>query len=120
MVAIAQARLPRGLALVGDALRLPFGRGAFDRVLCGHFYGHLPPGERERFLAEARRVAPELVVVDSALRAGVQPEGWQERTLDDGSRHRIYKRFLAAGQLAGEIGGEVLLDGRWFVAAAAR
>lgn len=29
----------------------------------GHFYGHLEPPERERFLAEARRVASELVVV---------------------------------------------------------
>jgi len=71
MVAIAQERLPGGLALVGDALDLPFADGAFDRVLTGHFYGHLTGEERTRFLAEARRVAPELVVVDSALRPGV-------------------------------------------------
>jgi SAM-dependent methyltransferase len=119
MVAIAQARLPGGVALVGDALALPFADGAFDRVLTGHFYGHLAPGERARFLAEARRVAGELVVVDSALRPGVAAEAWQVRTLDDGSRHRVFKRFLTAAGLAEEIGGVPLLDGTWFVAARA-
>ena len=39
----------------GDAVPLPFGDGELDRVFTGHFYGHLLPGERERFLAEARR-----------------------------------------------------------------
>jgi hypothetical protein len=56
-------------------------------------------------------------VIDSALHPGVEPEQWQERVLNNGSRHRIYKRYLTAGQLADEIGGEVLLDGAWFVAA---
>jgi SAM-dependent methyltransferase len=120
MVAIAQSRLPAGLALAGDALALPFATGAFDRVLTAHFYGHLPRGERDAFLAEARRVAPELVVIDSALRPGVEPEAWQERTLQDGSRHRVFKRFLTADGLAREIGGAPLLAGTWFVAARAR
>jgi SAM-dependent methyltransferase len=119
MVAIAQARLLRGLAMVGDALALPFADGAFDRVLTGHFYGHLPPAERAAFLGEARRVAGELVVVDSALRPGVEPEGWAERVLEDGSRHRVFKRYLTGAGLAGEIGGEALFDGQWFVAARA-
>jgi hypothetical protein len=39
--------------------------------------------------------------------------------LNDGSRHRVYKRFFRAGELAEEIGGTVLHDGRWFVVAAA-
>jgi len=55
-----------------------------DRAFTGHFYGHLLPGERERFLEEAGRVAGELVVVDSALREGVDAEEWQERVLNDG------------------------------------
>ena len=117
MVEIARSRLPDGLALVGDALELPFDDGAFDRVFTGHFYGHLGPTERKRFLAEAQRVAGELVVVDSAERSGVAREQWQERTLGDGSRHRVYKRYLSADGLAAEIGGEPVLDGRWFVAA---
>jgi demethylmenaquinone methyltransferase/2-methoxy-6-polyprenyl-1,4-benzoquinol methylase len=119
MVALTQSRLPSGTAVVGDALELPFGAGEFDRVLTAHFYGHLPPDERDAFLREARRVAPELVVVDSALRPGVEPEQWQERVLNDGSRHRVYKRFLTADGLAAEIGGEVLFDATWFVAARA-
>lgn len=117
MVAMARGRTPGGRAVVGDALQIPAAGGAFDRVFTGHFYGHLPPGEREAFLAEVDRVAVELVVVDSALRPGIEPEQWQERVLNDGSAHRVYKRYLSARQLAAEIGGEVLLEGRWFVAA---
>ncbi len=62
-------------------------------------------------------MAGELVVVDSAAQAGVAPQQWQERTLGDGSRHRVYKRYLSAVGLAAEIKGEPALDGRWFVAA---
>lgn len=120
MAALAQSRLPDGVALVGDALDLPFADGAFDRVLTGHFYGHLPPQERAAFLAQARRVAPgELLVIDSALRPGVEPEQIQERRLNNGSRHRVFKRYLSADKLAAEIGGEVVLAGNWFVAARA-
>ncbi|HWI72100.1 MAG TPA: class I SAM-dependent methyltransferase [Baekduia sp.] len=123
MVAIAQERLRErgGLALVGDALALPFADGAFDRVLTAHFYGHLVPAEKEAFLAEATRVAAggELVVIDSAPRPGQddERERWEERVLNDGSRHRVYKRFLTGTELAAELGGDVLLDGRWFCAA---
>jgi ubiquinone/menaquinone biosynthesis C-methylase UbiE len=117
MVAIAQSRLPHGLAIIGDALQLVVADLAFDRVFTGHFYGHLPPGERRRFLAEAGRVAGELVVVDSARRPGTAAEQWQQRVLNDGSVHRVYKRHFTAGQLASELGGQTLLDGAWFVAA---
>ncbi|GLY30047.1 class I SAM-dependent methyltransferase [Kineosporia sp. NBRC 101731] len=115
MVALAQSRLPGGVSMTGDALDLPFAAGAFDRVLTGHFYGHLPEGERETFLAQARRVAPELIVIDTARRPGVPEARTEERVLNDGSKHQVYKRFLAPEQLAGEIGGEVLLAGTWFV-----
>lgn len=117
MVALTQSRLPQGVAVLADALALPFADQAFDRVLTAHFYGHLPPEERQAFLGEARRLAGELIVIDSALRPGVEPEQWQERVLNDNSRHRVYKRYLTGRQLAAELGGEVLLDGTWFVAA---
>jgi ubiquinone/menaquinone biosynthesis C-methylase UbiE len=119
MVEIAQHRLPDGVAIVGDSLALPFADGAFDRVFTGHFYGHLVPDERQAFLAEAARVAAELVVVDSALRPGLPAEEFQERVLKDGSRHRVFKRYLDADRLAAELDGEVLLRGIWFVAARA-
>ena len=115
MVEVAQSRLPGGVALRGDAYELPFAEGAFDRVLAGHFYGHLEPAEREAFLREASRVAPELVVVDSA---GDDREEWQERKLNDGSRHRVYKRWFTPDALAAELGGatRTLHAGRWFLA----
>jgi demethylmenaquinone methyltransferase/2-methoxy-6-polyprenyl-1,4-benzoquinol methylase len=116
MIEIARARMPESSFVVGDALSLPFADGSFDRVFTGHFYDHLQPGERSRFLHEARRVAGELVVADSALREGVEPEQWQERLLNDGSRHTVYKRYFTGEGLAEELGGgEVLMDGAWFV-----
>jgi SAM-dependent methyltransferase len=120
MVEIAAARLPHGRALRGDAVPLPFADDAFDRVFTGSFYGHLLEDERERFLAEARRVASELIVLDAALRPGGVPEEWQERKLNDGSRHRVYKRFFTPDGLAAELGGgRVLHAGDWFVMVAA-
>lgn len=120
MTEIAAARVPHARVLQADAVPLPFADGAFDRLFTSHFYGHLLPEEREAFAAEARRVARQLVVVDSALREGVGLEGWQERVLNDGSRHRVYKRFFTATSLTAELGGgEVLHAGRWFVAVAA-
>ena len=117
MVEIARARLPHARVVAGDAVPLAFADGAFDRVFTSHFYGHLDASERAAFLAQARRVAGELVVVDSALRDGVDAEEWQERALLDGSRHRVYKRYLTADGLAAELGGgETLMRGRWFVA----
>ena len=120
MLAAAGSRLPEAELVRGDALALPFPDGSFDRVFTSHFYGHLDPGERERFLREARRVGHELVVVDSALRADVEPETVQERVLNDGSRWTVLKRYFTGAGLARELGGgRVLHDGRWFVAVAA-
>jgi ubiquinone/menaquinone biosynthesis C-methylase UbiE len=116
MLELASARVPGAGFVRSDALRVPFGDDAFERVFTSHFYGHLEELERERFLAEARRVAPELVVVDSALRDGVEPVERQERELEDGSRWQVYKRYFGADELASELGGgEILLAGRWFV-----
>ena len=113
MVALAQRRLPDGVALVGDALQAPFADRAFERVVSSHFYGHLLEDDRARFLAAARRLGNELVVIDSA---GEPRDEWQVRTLNDGSRHRVYKRFFDGPGLAAELGGgEVLHAGRWFV-----
>jgi SAM-dependent methyltransferase len=115
MVAIASSRVPE--VVQGDALAPPFPDGAFERVFTAHFYGHLSPAQRTEFLAQGRRLARELVVVDSALRADGEPEAWQERVLNDGSRHRVYKRWFTADGLAAELGGgEIVHAGPWFVA----
>jgi ubiquinone/menaquinone biosynthesis C-methylase UbiE len=106
----------------GDALPLPFPDDAFERIFTSHFYGHLEEDDRVRFLAEARRVAPELVVVDSS-RAHVDADvERQPRVLNDGTRWEVYKRWFTPEGLAAELGGrtETLFAGHWFVAVAAR
>lgn len=121
MVAVARARLPHARVVQGEAVPLPFDAGAFDRVFTSSFYGHLQPEERTAFLAEARRVAPELVVVDAARRPDVPAEAWEERTLEDGSRTQVYKRWFEPDELLAEVGGGTVLHaGRWFVAVASR
>lgn len=116
MLEIAHERLPAAQIVQAEALPLPFADGSFDRVFTGHFYGHLRDGERARFLAEASRVAAELVVVDSHLRPDHDAEEEQQRVLNDGSVHPVYKRYFTGDGLAAELGGgEVLHDGEWFV-----
>lgn len=116
MLEVARERVPEGEFVVGEALSLPFPDQSFQRLLTGHFYGHLEEPERVRFLAEARRVAAELVVVDSALHDGVEPQQWQERELNDGSRWQIFKRYFTGDELVSELGGgDVYFAGNWFV-----
>jgi demethylmenaquinone methyltransferase/2-methoxy-6-polyprenyl-1,4-benzoquinol methylase len=115
MVEIARSRVPD--VVQGDALAPPFGDGAFERVVTAHFWGHLDEDQRAAFLREARRLAGELVVVDSARRPDGEDEAWQERELNDGTRHRVYKRWFTPDGLAAELGGgETVHAGAWFVA----
>jgi ubiquinone/menaquinone biosynthesis C-methylase UbiE len=117
MLEIARERAPDATFVESDAIPLPFDDGAFDRVFTGHFYGHLDEDDRSAFLAEARRVASELVVVDSALAGDNVPEAVERRTLSDGSRWEVLKRRFTGAGLAAELGsGEVLHEGRYFVA----
>jgi demethylmenaquinone methyltransferase/2-methoxy-6-polyprenyl-1,4-benzoquinol methylase len=115
MLEIARTRMPAASFVVGDALELPFRDGAFGRVFASFFYCHLEEPERVRFLAEARRVARELVVVGSV---GDDPARWEERVLNDSSRWQVFKRVFTPEGLAAELGGGVLHAGRHFVAAA--
>lgn len=116
MIEIARTRAPNANFVVADALALPFDDRSFDRVFASYFYCHLEPGERERFLAEARRVAPELVVVASRCGHGDEHERWEDRRLSDGSTWRVFKRVFEPDELATELGGEAIHAGRWFVA----
>jgi demethylmenaquinone methyltransferase/2-methoxy-6-polyprenyl-1,4-benzoquinol methylase len=117
MLEEARRQAPEATFVQGDALELPFEDASFGRVFTAHFYGHLDSGQREEFLHEARRLAPELVVVDSALRPDVESEEHQERILNDGSRWEVYKRYFSPEGLAAELGrGQTVFSGRWFVA----
>ncbi len=115
MLDAARAQAPAATYVQADALDLPFEDASFERVFTSHFYGHLEGDARARFLGEARRVAPELVVFDAALHGGEPRAEWQERVLRDGSRWTVYKRFFTAAGLLAELGGgEVIHEGRWF------
>jgi demethylmenaquinone methyltransferase/2-methoxy-6-polyprenyl-1,4-benzoquinol methylase len=112
----AARQAPRATFTQGDALALPFPNDSFTRVFTGHFYGHLREDDRERFLAEAKRVAPELVIVDASRASSEVDDDVQERVLNDGTRWEVYKRWFTGNSLAAELGGgDVLHDGQWFV-----
>lgn len=117
MLAIARARVPTGSFVRGDALRLPFRSQQFDCLQAAHFYGHLDETARLIFLKEARRVAKSLLMIDAAKREDIPAEEHQERVLNDGSRHVVYKRYFTPEQMIAEIGaGRIVHAGRWFVA----
>jgi ubiquinone/menaquinone biosynthesis C-methylase UbiE len=117
MLGIARARVPSAAFIQGDALRLPFRAQHFDCLMAAHFYGHLDHPARALFLAEARRMSKSLLLIDAAQREDVPPEEHQERVLNDGSRHMVYKRYFTPERLSAEMGtGRTLHAGRWFVA----
>lgn len=117
MLELARDRMPHAEFVEGDALSLPFENGSFDRVFASWFYCHLEEPDRMRFLAEVRRVAPELVVVASLRPGGIEPARWEERVLGDGSRWEVYKRYFLPEELAAELGGgEPFFVGRHFLA----
>jgi ubiquinone/menaquinone biosynthesis C-methylase UbiE len=115
MLGVARTQAPNASFVQGDALDLPFDDDAFDRVFTSYFYCHLEQEERRRFLAEAQRVAPELVVVASIRGHGDAAERWEERLLKDGSTWSVYKRVFDGPDLADELRGEVVFKGDWFV-----
>jgi ubiquinone/menaquinone biosynthesis C-methylase UbiE len=121
MLAVAGGRCPDAQFVQGDALEPPFAPESFERLVTSHFYGHLSEAQRERFETVARSLAGEIVVVDSASRSDRPDESWEERILNDGSRHEVYKRRFTADGLARELGGgETVYAGPWFVAVRTR
>ncbi|HEY7706146.1 MAG TPA: class I SAM-dependent methyltransferase [Gaiellaceae bacterium] len=115
MIEVASQQAPEARFVQGDALDLPFEDGAFDRLFTSYFYCHLEEDDRVRFLAEARRVASELVVVGTILGEGEEPARWDERVLKDGTRWKVFKRVFVPEELAEELGGRVLHRSRLFV-----
>jgi len=112
-------RLPRLPLLRADALRLPIADNSIGRVFMSHLYGLLLPDESAELLAEVRRVAHEIVILDSGRPPGTEREGWQTRSLPDGTSYPIFRRHLDVETLANEIGGDPLFSGQYFVMASA-
>ena len=117
MLEIARGRAPWAGFVRGDAFRMPFEDRSFGRVFASFFYGLLPLGDRGRFLAEARRVARELILVEPTpeWETRGRTEVWERRGLSDGSHYEIYRRYFTAEALAEDLGGRVLFAGRWVV-----
>jgi ubiquinone/menaquinone biosynthesis C-methylase UbiE len=115
MLEEAQRRLPHVMFVQGDALALPFPNEAFGRVFASYFYCHLEEDDARRFVGEARRVGQELVVLGSRWDGSEPKERWDRRVLSDGSTWPVYKRVFDPDELAAELAGEVLHEGRWFV-----
>jgi ubiquinone/menaquinone biosynthesis C-methylase UbiE len=112
MLEIARECVPEATFVEGDALKLPFEDREFERLFTSYFYCHLEEPERFAFLAEARRVASELVVVATQRKSDRPAAHYEERVLDDGSRWQVYKRYFAPDELLEELGGgEVLFEG---------
>ncbi|MGH2808055.1 MAG: class I SAM-dependent methyltransferase [Actinomycetota bacterium] len=119
MLTVARSKRLSCPLVQGDALRLPFPDGAFERVFSSHFFGRLQKEERARFVAETKRVARSLVIVDNPAQEGKPNEGLEERPLLDGTVHTIYKKYFRPEELVEEMGGaEVLYSTEWFLAAA--
>ena len=106
-----------GAALVrADVPPLPFRDGVFDRCFTAHLFSHLQPAERELLIAEVRRVARELIVVEQQRPADHPGEAWERRSLANGEVYEVYKRYRTAPELAADIGGTVLFENDEFLA----
>jgi SAM-dependent methyltransferase len=117
MLAIAAERVPAGHFLPATVPPLPFPDDSFDRALAAHLYCHLEEEDVRRALAaEALRVAREFTVIAQAWQPGLPEETWEERSLGDGSRYRVFKRYFTAERLADELGGSVAHETPSFIA----
>lgn len=96
---------------VGDAYALDGSLTGFDGAFVGFFLSHVPRRARAGFLAglHARLVPGARVIVldnvwvdgNSTPIAAVDADGdtWQERSLADGSRHRVLKNHPSRAEL---------------------
>jgi SAM-dependent methyltransferase len=117
MLELARRRLPLAELVRAGAPPLPFADGVFDLASSSSVYSHLETvAERTAFVAEALRIAHELVVLEQAWRPGGEPESWERRRLRDGSEHRAFKRYFTAEELVGELDGVVVFASAEFIA----
>ncbi|MET9324172.1 class I SAM-dependent methyltransferase [Streptomyces sp. NPDC003038] len=94
---------------------LPFATGAFDRIVTANFYGLLRPEERAVFLAEARRTARELIVIDLRSDGDLHEEKIELRSVAD-TTYPIYRRRFTPRSLGSELDGELMYEGLYFLA----
>lgn len=90
-----------GVGLTGDALRLPFADGAFDRVVAAEVLEHIPPDTAA--IAELVRVLrPGGTIAVTVPRWGPELVNWalsDEYYSVEGGHVRIYRRAALEGRL---------------------
>jgi demethylmenaquinone methyltransferase/2-methoxy-6-polyprenyl-1,4-benzoquinol methylase len=123
------ARLRPGVGRVAfaqaDAFALPQSLGTFDAAFAGLWISHVPVERRQPFLAGLHaRLAPGAIVVfidNTEAQCARLPvverdsagNGYQMRTLADGSTHRVLKNFPSEAELRGMIDGIGLRARYW-------
>lgn len=80
-----------GHFLQADGTRLPFADGRFPVVLALDVLEHVPAAKRDEFLAEARRVAGDIVIISAPFASA--EVNFAEETLNDFIRARLKVRF---------------------------
>lgn len=84
-----------------------------DRRAAEYDEWYLGEGKLSHFLAEAHRIAPELIVVVSAASPDHAREERQEASSTT-DRAAVFKRYFAAEDLAAEPGGaDVVYESPW-------
>ncbi len=106
---------PESLWSEATSLHCLFEIRAFARYFAAHIFGLLQREDARGLLREAARVADEILILDAGRPIGVAAEEWQDRTLPDGGRYRIYRRHFEPDVLGSELGGSVLFGGSFYV-----
>lgn len=90
-----------GTAVTGDALRLPFPDGAFDRVVAAEVLEHIPP-DTAAIGELARVLRPGGTIAVTVPRWGPELVNWalsDEYHGNEGGHVRIYRRRVLEGRL---------------------
>ena len=109
----------------GDAYALDEGLGSFDAAFIGFFWSHVPHDRLARFIGSLHaRLAPaaRVLVLDNDYVEGsstpiafvdVEGNAWQERSLSDGTTHRVLKNFPTRADLIGALAGHADFTHWW-------
>lgn len=117
-LSIARDRVPGESVefLVGDAYALPLFEGKFDAGFAGFWFSHVPTSRIREFLLgfhAALKPGATVVFLDNRFVEGSSTpistrdaagNTYQDRSLDDGSVHRVLKNFPSEAELRALVG----------------
>ena len=116
---IAKTRVPQDKVtlVVGDAYQLPTRFGKFNAAFAGFWFSHVPKSRRSEFLHGLNaRLLPgaKVVLMDNRYVEGssspiseedADGNTYQDRSLADGSSHRVLKNFPTEAELLAALAG---------------